>query len=196
MKQSRGLRNNNPLNIRRTNTIWQGMKTEVKDKSFVEFKTLPYGYRAAWKTLDTYYKIFERECKPYTVRNIIARWAPHNENDTENYVRIVSRLSGLGGNEHVPRPQRDCNYDELEKTVRMIAAMTCVENGIDYKDVDMDAIWLGYDLAFGGRKNGKKKNVPSGSKILLNPKSIPVEIIHTSPWLDEYWDWSPEAFGR
>ena len=43
----RGIRNNNPLNIRRTNTVWQGMKEELTDKEFVEFISMAYGYRAA-----------------------------------------------------------------------------------------------------------------------------------------------------
>ena len=40
----RGIRNNNPLNIRRTQTVWKGMKKEVTDKEFVEFKSMAYGY--------------------------------------------------------------------------------------------------------------------------------------------------------
>ena len=55
-KMTRGIRNNNPLNIRRTATRWQGACKEQKDKSFVQFKTMAYGYRAAWKVLQTYYE--------------------------------------------------------------------------------------------------------------------------------------------
>ena len=33
--KSRGLRNNNPLNIRRSADQWQGMATTQTDKSFV-----------------------------------------------------------------------------------------------------------------------------------------------------------------
>ena len=49
----RGIRNNNPLNIRRSATRWQGAREEQKDKSFVQFKSMAYGYRAAWKILQT-----------------------------------------------------------------------------------------------------------------------------------------------
>ena len=175
----RGLQNNNPLNIRHSADHWQGAAEKQTDKSFVQFKTLPYGYRAAWKVLDTYFLTFRRERKPYTVRNIIARWAPPTENDTEAYVRSVVRLSGLGGNESIPRPLHFYNYDELEKTARLIAGMTCVENGIKWEQVDMNAIWQGYDLAFPGRKT--KKSEPP---------------VKTSPDWDEYWEWSPEAYGE
>ena len=47
---TRGLRNNNPLNIRRNNTKWQGLSATQTDKSFFQFKTMAYGYRAAFKT--------------------------------------------------------------------------------------------------------------------------------------------------
>ena len=52
---TRGLRNNNPLNIRRNNTKWQGLSATQTDKSFFQFKTMAYGYRAAFKTLSNLY---------------------------------------------------------------------------------------------------------------------------------------------
>ena len=99
---TRGLRNNNPLNIRRSTDRWEGTATTQTDQSFVQFKTLAYGYRAAWKTLDTYCLRFRRERRVYNVRNIIARWAPPAENDTDAYVRAVVRLSGLGATRTSP----------------------------------------------------------------------------------------------
>ena len=44
---------------------------------------MAYGYRAVWKILQTYYERFCMQNKDYTVRNIITRWAPPTENDTE-----------------------------------------------------------------------------------------------------------------
>ena len=76
MNQTRGIRNNNPFNIRRSSTRWQGARKEQTDKSFVQFETMAYGYRAAWKILQTYYERFCTQGKAYTVRNIIERWAP------------------------------------------------------------------------------------------------------------------------
>ena len=151
---TRGQRNNNPLNIRHSRDKWQGAATTQTDPAFVQFQSMAYGYRAAWKTLDTYCLTFRRERQPYNVRTIIARWAPPSENDTEAYIRAVVKLSGLGGNENIPRPNRYRNYERLEKTARLIAAMTCVECGIRWHEVDWDAIWQGYDLAWGGRLKG------------------------------------------
>lgn len=49
----RGLRNNNPLNIRHNADLFQG---EIKgnDKLFKTFSSMPYGYRAAFVILATY----------------------------------------------------------------------------------------------------------------------------------------------
>ena len=51
---SRGMRNNNPLNIRHGKSRWQGMDDMQLDKEFVTFETLAYGYRAAWVLIDNY----------------------------------------------------------------------------------------------------------------------------------------------
>ena len=141
----RGLRNNNPLNIRRTATHWQGAREEQKDKSFVQFKTMAYGYRAAWKILQSYYEHFCREDKPFTVRNIIGRWAPPNENDTEAYIQSVLKLGSLGGKEKLLPPSEVSGYGRLS---RLMEAMTCIECGIPQAQVDTEAICQGYQLAF------------------------------------------------
>ena len=49
MALTRGLRNNNPLNIRKGND-WQG-ETKGSDPSFETFQSMAYGYRAAIKIL-------------------------------------------------------------------------------------------------------------------------------------------------
>ena len=186
----RGLRNNNPLNIRHSADQWQGARREQTDKSFVQFESMAYGYRAAWKVLDTYCLTFRRERKAYTVKNIIARWAPPSENHTDAYVRSVVLLSGLGGNESVPRPLR---ARDLDKTARLIAAMTCVENGISYKDVDWEAIWEGYDLAFPGKRSERQPALKGGNPIVDQPFKLPgLKTADLRDW-DEYWDWSAKA---
>ena len=184
---TRGLRNNNPLNIRRSTDRWEGTATTQTDQSFVQFKTLAYGYRAAWKTLDTYCLRFRRERRVYNVRNIIARWAPPAENDTDAYVRAVVRLSGLGGNENIPRPHRYRNFERLQRTALLIAAMTCVECGIRWEEVDWNAIWQGYDLAWPGRR----PQAPSES-VAEPPQALTDEDLARAAdpliW-DEYRDW-------
>ena len=161
----RGLRNNNPLNIRRTATRWIGARIEQTDKSFVQFTSMAYGYRAAWKILQSYYERFSRQGKPFTVRNIISRWAPPTENDTEAYIIGVLKLGSLGGKEKLLPPSNASGYGRLS---RMIAAMTTIECGIPFGQVDTEAVYQGYLLAF--PKNKKK----------------------LEEWLneeDEYFDW-------
>jgi len=170
----RGIRNNNPLNIRHSADRWQGARSIQTDPSFVQFETMAYGYRAAWKVMDTYCLTFRRERRPFTLRNIIARWAPPTENDTDAYIRTVTRLSGLGGNESIPRPRRYKMFAELDKTARLLAAMTTVECGIPYDQVDRQAIWQGYDLAFNN-----------------NRQAILKQEQETLKAQDEYWDWAP-----
>ena len=142
---TRGIRNNNPLNIRRSSTHWQGARKEQTDKSFVQFESMAYGYRAAWKILQTYYERFCMEGKPYTVRNIISRWTPPTENDTEAYIKNVLSMASIGGKEKLLPPSNVLSYGRLS---RMVAAMACIECGIPYREVNTEAIAQGYKLAF------------------------------------------------
>ena len=105
---------------------------------------------AAWKVLETYWKHFHHAKLPYNVKNIIGRWAPPTENDTQNYIRTVLRLTSLGGNENLPQPSRGVDVERLE---RLMAAMTTMECGIPYKEVDTEAIRKGYELAFPGKRS-------------------------------------------
>lgn len=144
-KMKRGLRNNNPLNIRRTAERWQGTATTQTDPEFVQFETMDYGYRAAWKLLDTYYHRLTNAGKHFTVENIIGRWAPPGENDTKAYVRSVLLMSSIGGQENLLPPANVEGYLRLN---RLLAAMTCMECGVRMQEVDKEAIWRGYLKAF------------------------------------------------
>lgn len=83
--QSRGLRNNNPGNIRRNYANnWKGLSDVQSDISFCQFISLEYGIRALMKLLLTYEK------KGYnTINTIIPRYAPSSENDTNSYISFV-----------------------------------------------------------------------------------------------------------
>ena len=143
--KTRGIRNNNPLNIRHSADRWQGMRKEQKDKSFVQFESMAYGYRAAWKTLQSYYNRFCMKSQPFTVRTIIERWAPPSENDTESYIRQVLKLSSIGGKENLLPPE---NVDSYHRLSKLLESMTVMECGIRMSQVDSEAIFQGYKLAF------------------------------------------------
>ena len=88
----RGLRNCTPLNIRRSKDQWKGLLKEQNDKSFYQFKAMEWGYRAAFRLLRTYRVKYKRT----SVRTIIERWAPPNENNTQVYIdRVCQETSNL-----------------------------------------------------------------------------------------------------
>lgn len=82
--EARGVRNNNPGNIRHGEE-WLGLANEQTDSSFCQFVSVEYGIRAIFKILYTY----ENKYNLTTIRDIISRWAPPNENDTANYIKSV-----------------------------------------------------------------------------------------------------------
>ena len=118
----RGIRNNNPLNIRRTKDQWQGMKKEQTDPSFCQFENLAYGWRAAFKLLTrTYYHTY----RLYTIRAIVNKWAPPNENNSRAYVENVSRLTGIHPDEPLGIPS-----ESPARWIALGAAMAIQENGL------------------------------------------------------------------
>ena len=144
--EPRGLRNNNPLNIRHGQSKWQGTHPEKTDKEFVCYMSKAYGYRAGWKILQTYYNQFVKEQKAFCVRSIIKRWAPPSDgNNTEGYIRQVVKLARIGGLQRLPSPNSENGFYYLHKVVM---AMTCVECGIKPEEVPLDQILKGYQMAF------------------------------------------------
>lgn len=127
----RGLRNNNPLNIRK-GSVWVGMRHEQKDSSFVQFVSMEYGIRAAFVLLRTY--IVNRELN--TIRLIIGRWAPVSENDTEAYIANVVKWSGI------PENYILSIYDR-EIMINLFQAMCRMENG---RYLDRSIVVKGYSL--------------------------------------------------
>jgi hypothetical protein len=90
--EKRGLRNNNPLNIRSYET-WLGQVGH--DGKFVKFKHPAYGIRAGMKILLNYYNKYGLK----NINSIIHRFAPPNENNTEKYVSdITNYLKSKGYN--------------------------------------------------------------------------------------------------
>ena len=146
---SRGMRNNNPLNIRHGKSHWQGMAEVQPDREFVSFRTLAYGYRAAWVLLNNYRFHLAKQGLCYNVTNIVRRWAPpEDRNDTARYVDSVTRISGL--DPHVELLPATTS-EGAAQIARLIVAMTCVECGLRPDYVAREPIAHGYHLAFGRR---------------------------------------------
>ena len=122
----RGIRNNNPLNIRRSKDQWQGLKKTQNDPSFCQFETFEYGWRAAFVLLTrTYYHKY----RLYTIRAIVSKWAPPNENNTRAYIENVCRLTGIAPDEPLGIPS-----EHPARWMLVGAAMAIQENGTEVMD--------------------------------------------------------------
>ncbi|NDV47951.1 structural protein [Paludibacter sp. 221] len=88
-KDSLGKRNNNPMNIRvSASNKWLGKV--ASDNDFEKFISMLFGLRAGIRLLKTYYN--NGYC---TISQIINRWAPYTENNTEGYISAVERGTGI-----------------------------------------------------------------------------------------------------
>ena len=156
MSIPRGIRNNNPLNIRRSESHqarlngrvstdvdkvnirrgsqWKGLSRVQSDPSFCQFETLEYGWRAAFCLLTkTYFARYHLE----TIRQLISRWAPASENNTRAYIQKVSRLTGIAPTSRLATRQKSptagCSSASQwppRKTARRASTGTpCCEDG-------------------------------------------------------------------
>ncbi len=130
-KKPRGIRNNNPLNIRRNGDVFQGEVVPSQDRSFKQFRSMEYGYRAAFVILGSYLNAGKN-----TIEKIIRSWAPPTENNTDSYIQHVSKRSGVG-RDKVLTSASGSDYRKI------VAAMCRCENGID---ADMAQVEAGFRM--------------------------------------------------
>lgn len=114
----RGLRNNNPGNLRITKEKWQGKVPVEKntDKAFEQFFELRYGIRAMIKLI-----INDILAGKDTIEKLIKEYAPPNENDTAKYIRDVARAAKVPATQPIK-----ASKDIIGRIVR---AMINKENG-------------------------------------------------------------------
>ncbi len=143
-KLPRGIRNNNPLNIRRTkNAKWAGMVKEQTDAAFCQFTSMVYGWRAAFMLLRKYYYAYELK----TLRDIISRWAPPEDNNPTNvYIERVAEIvnadTGIIADSKLPSPDTHPYTWAL-----IVAAMAQVETGwLLHRYSSMDDVLVGWHL--------------------------------------------------
>ena len=130
---ARGLRNNNPGNIRKSKDLFLGEIRPSADKSFKQFENMAYGYRAMFRILGNY----GRHYKLDTLEKVITRWAPPKENNTNNYIKSVSEWSGVDKDSKVW-------IDNRQQMCSIVAAMSRMENGVK---ANMSEVEQGFDLA-------------------------------------------------
>ena len=132
----RNIRNNNPLNIRRSKDKWQGLDAKQSDSSFFKFESMEMGWRAAFIILT---KTYYHKYRLFTIRKIIKRWAPSVENDTDAYIKKVSDLTGIDPDEPLGIPSL---YPSRWMAVSL--AMAIVEGG---RQPDVFPMMRGWTLA-------------------------------------------------
>lgn len=128
----RGIRNNNPLNIRIGNT-WLGEVTNPTDNEFEQFVHVCYGLRAGFILLKRYINRY----KLNTIEKIISRWAPHNENNTRSYINQVARGMNI-------EPDTPLLYEDKNRMCALVYEMVYVENG---QHIQMSEIVAAYRIA-------------------------------------------------
>lgn len=128
-KIPRGIRNNNPLNIRVGN-MWMGEVAEPTDKEFEQFIDIFYGLRAGFIILKRYIERYHL-C---TIRKIVSRWAPNSENNTNAYVALVVAKTGIPADQEI-------DFADSKKMVAIVEAMCRIECG---QNVPLNSIWLAY----------------------------------------------------
>jgi hypothetical protein len=94
---ARGIRNNNPGNIRKSKDPWQGLAEQQTDPDFFVFQSPIYGIRALARTLITYQDKYGLG----TITAIISRWAPPTENKTDAYISEVIAKTGFTADQAV-----------------------------------------------------------------------------------------------
>lgn len=130
-KQSRGVRNNNPLNIRKGND-WFGEMAKNTDGEFEQFTDMLFGLRAAFILLRRYINGYGLT----TVEKIISRWAPSSENKTEKYIRRVCNIMWIPRNVHI-------SFEDKFVMIKLVYAMAIVESGIE---IPFEKIELAYSM--------------------------------------------------
>lgn len=135
MALPKGIRNNNPTNIRfNSANAWDGQSGQ-DGTGFATFSSATLGIRAGAKLLRNY----QRNSGLSSIREVLTRWAPSSENNTESYIKHVVQLTGIGADEFL-RLQNE------QVLVSVVSAIIKHENGINpYTD---DVIAAGVALAF------------------------------------------------
>jgi hypothetical protein len=75
---------------------------------------MEYGLRAAFVLLRTYSIKYKANC----IQDIIRRWAPPSENDTERYIKNLCLWTGFGGLQRLTE-------EDWPKLVRAMARQEC-----------------------------------------------------------------------
>lgn len=130
LMKPRGIRNNNPGNIRLSDTAWQGKipNNQNTDREFEQFIDMVHGIRASIINTRTWINRGKN-----TVRSLISTWSPPNENNTEAYIKGVVKQTGF------------TEYQTLHPTkaylMPLVKAISLHENGQQISNSEFESAW-------------------------------------------------------
>ena len=146
--RSRGLRNNNPLNIRKTASKWLGKITPSADKDFEQFTSLELGLRAGALNIKT--QINQRGKN--TLSKLIYTYAPPNENDTANYLNVIADTLKINPNATIKA--------DAATLFKLIRPMLKIEIGNEHNLISDAQIMEGVNLALNIKPKEPKTTNP------------------------------------
>lgn len=148
----RGIRNNNPLNLRISNNSWLGKVKYNTDGSFEQFHAMIYGIRAAIVNIRT----IVRRNGELSLRGLISIWAPSSDgNNVQAYITQVSNLSSIKKDDFI-------NIKDREQIAALVHAMAIVENGKEY--ISRFECRNAYDLIYPEFLSYKDKRADTAAK--------------------------------
>lgn len=121
---ARGMRNNNPLNLRISGNAWLGKVAHNTDGSFEQFTTLEHGLRAAILNINTIVRRRKKQRLQTTIKDLISIWAPAADNNNEeSYVSTIHTYTQLPGNTIID----PSNKNQICRIVWAMAIVECNE---------------------------------------------------------------------
>lgn len=132
---ARGVRNNNPTNIR-IGSKWKGLAEVQSDPAFCVFEEPKWGIRAFCILILNYDEMYGIN----TVRGIIDRFAPPTENNTTSYIEHVCDRLGV---------HRDEKLDLQNHLIMLKLCKAVIKHECGYVPYEDKEIMAGIELAIG-----------------------------------------------
>lgn len=136
MRQTAGVRNNNPLNVKGSG--WKG-QADSDSRGHAQFLNTVWGIRAAIITLRTY----QLKHGLYSIADILSRWAPSTDtigsipgappNSPAEYTKFVGQEVGLPGTLALGLFEKDGTVGLPDTLFQVMSAMAQYENFAGYR---------------------------------------------------------------
>ena len=128
------MKNNNPLNLRRTGWIWQGLSPQQTDPETYQFRNPVYGYRAAF----VFIRMKVWRGRKNTLHRLLTEWMPDADGpDRQLYTARVCALTGMV-------PKQILDPLDANQMIPLVCAISRIENNERPNMFDVVAAWRIY----------------------------------------------------